>query len=214
MFRLRRGAGRHFEIYSSTFRCPKVRPVRSRGNTLGWKSIREGRPIPRRQSRASLLSHATPPNTEVGRAISSLGDWEIQRVLEYHHLFSHVRARLSAIVIAFDKWLQRREHSKSRGDLAYLRTLTPLLDSRESGCIERRWEEISDKTLSRFIEAGIDREKILLDRPSELQQAQRNAERDPLDFVALYGQLWDQRAFTGRNTNKLIARWVARQRRK
>lgn len=98
-------------------------------------------------------------------------------------------------------------------ELAYMRIVAPLLDCRESGCIERRWEEMSDKELRRFIEAGLEREKLLLDRPPELQQAQRNAERDPLDFIALYGQLWDPRAFTGRTTNKLIARWVAHRRR-
>lgn len=164
-----------------------------------------------RFERGGLLYHDTATDTEVGRAIASVGGWEVQRVLEYHHLLDVIRTRFSPLVAGFDRWLQRRQHSRSRGELAYMRILAPLLDCRESGCIERRWEEMSDRELSRFVEAGVDREKILLDRPPELQRAQQYAECDPIEFIALYGQLWDPRGFTGRSTNRLIRRWIAQR---
>lgn len=160
-----------------------------------------------------MLSRDTPTDTEVGRAIASVVGWETQRLLEYHYLVDAIRTRFPSLVTGFDRWLLQRQHSRSRGELAYTRILGPLLNGRESGCIERRWEEMSERELSRFIKAGVEREKILLDRPPDLQRAQQNAERDPIEFIALYGQLWDPRAFTSRNTNELIRRWVARQRR-
>lgn len=150
-------------------------------------------------------------DTEVGRAIGSVFGWEEQRMLEHQHLLSLLRNRFSRLFKDFDRWLQRREHSQSRSELAYIRILAPLLDCRESGCIERRWEELSDAELFRFIQAGIEREKVLMDRPPEVQRAQEIAEHDPVEFIALYGQLWDPRAFTGPHTNELIARWMAQR---
>lgn len=161
--------------------------------------------------REGLLYRDTPTDTEVGRAIASVAGWEMQRMFEYHHLLDVIRTRFSPRIERFDSWLKRRQHFQSRGELAYMRILAPLLDGRESGHIERRWEEMSDTELSRFIEAGIEREELLLDRPPELQRAQEQAERDPVEFMALYGQLWDARAFASRHTNKLVRRWIAQR---
>src|SRR2546430_16840820 len=67
---------------------------------------------------------------------------------------------------------------RSRGDLAYVRILAPLLDATDSGLIERRWQELTDRELRRFVEAGMERERIMLDRSPDLQRAQEMASRE------------------------------------
>lgn len=160
-----------------------------------------------------LLYREAAPHTVVGRAIASVAQWSTQRLLEYDHLLGVVQQSFPDLVRNFDRFLKGRRHFKARGDLAYVRILAPLLDGADSGLIERRWQELSSGELRRFIKCGMKREMILLDRPPDMQRAEEMLTRDPIEFVALYGQLWDDRAFTGRRINPLIARWIAQRRR-
>lgn len=159
-----------------------------------------------------LLHRDYLPDTEVGRAMRSVPGWESQRLMEYQHVVTVIRQKCRSATEAFDNWLSRRGHFRLRADLAYARIIAPLLDSREAGSIERGWEELTDAELRRFVKAGIERERILLDRPPDLQRAQDNARRDPADFFALYGELWDPRVFTGARQSNLVRKWVAKRR--
>lgn len=159
--------------------------------------------------RSRLLDRESMPDTLIVRALSTVLAWDSQRLLEYHHLRGVISEKFGDVVRKFDDFLISRRHFQDRGDLAYVRILAPLLDSLESGHIERRWQELSDRQFRAFVEAGIEREKILLDRSPDLQRAQEVAERDPLDLIALYGQLWDTRAFLGRNVHPLVQKWIA-----
>jgi hypothetical protein len=165
------------------------------------------------EERERFLHRESMPETVTGRALKTVLAWETQRLLEYDYLREVVADKFPDLIADMDKFLVRRKHFQTRGDLAYIRILSPLLDSLDSGHIERRWQEMPDRELRAFVEAGIAREKILLDRAPDLQRAQEVFERDPLDYIALYGQLWDPRAFFGRNTHPLITRWVSARRR-
>lgn len=158
------------------------------------------------------LYRETVPQTAIGRAMATVPGWENQRAAEYYHLRETVAAKFPEIISRFDDLLERRRHFQLRGELAYVRILAPLLDSAESGLIERRWQEMSDSELRRFVQAGIERESILLDRPPDLQRAQEVAARDPIEFIALYGQEWDIRAFYGRGIHPLMRRWISKRR--
>jgi len=160
-----------------------------------------------------LLYRESAPDTIIGRAISSVAEWGTQRLLEYDHLFGVVQERFPDLVGKFNRFLERRRHFRARGELAYARILAPLLDCAESGLIERRWQDLSNAELRRFVKSGMDREMILLDRPPDVQQADEMLARDPIEFVDLYGQFWDDRAFMGRRTDALIVRWLLKRRR-
>jgi len=56
--------------------------------------------------------------------------------------------------------------------VALLRTLEPLLVSRQTGGIERDWRELNDTELRTFIEFGLRRELILLTRADSEVRAQ------------------------------------------
>jgi hypothetical protein len=84
----------------------------------------------------------------------------------------------------FWRAVRRFSHSADRILLAELRVIEPLLDARQTAFIERDWIELRDaagQTRSRgelraFIRAGLERERILLNRPGEIQRAQDIAE--------------------------------------
>lgn len=61
---------------------------------------------------------------------------------------------------------------ETRVIVAVWRTIEPLLAARETGFIERTWEEMTDAQLRRFVRAGLEREMILLDRSPDVQRAQ------------------------------------------
>ena len=152
-------------------------------------------------------------DTYVGRAIQRLPGWELQRVLEADHLLATAREECAGELRAFESFLVKQQASAKRAKIAFYRILEPLLESRESGFVERSWEELDRSELSRFIRAGIEREKILLRRSADTQRAQQQSSRDPVELVRLYGPLWDPRAFTGRRTHPLLRRYIADRRR-
>lgn len=66
-----------------------------------------------------------------------------------------------------------------RLDLVLHRVLEPLLAGRDSGGVERLWEELSDDELRTFVDLGLQRELILLDRAPDVQRAQWIASLTP-----------------------------------
>jgi hypothetical protein len=152
------------------------------------------------RERGRLLYHEDAINTPVGRELCRLPAWEHQRASEMEYLIQTLEDRIPGIFDEFDGFLERRRHFRRRAELAYARILGPLLDSVESGHIERRWQDLSDKELKRFVRAGILRERILLERPQDVQQAQEMAKKDPSTLVDLYAAtaVWDDRALYGK----------------
>ena len=69
--------------------------------------------------------------------------------------------------------IPERQHGWARYQVAVYRAIEPLLDSAESASIERTWEDIRDSgLLAKYLKAGLDRERILLERPPDLRRAQ------------------------------------------
>lgn len=147
-----------------------------------------------------LLHHEDAIDTPVGRELCRLPAWEHQRGSEMDYLIQTLEERIPGVFDELDDFLERRRHFRRRAELAYARILGPLLDSVESGHIERRWQDLSDKELKRFVQAGIARERILLDRPQDVQQAQEMAKQDPSTLIDLYAAtaVWDDRALHGK----------------
>jgi hypothetical protein len=147
-------------------------------------------------------------DTYVGRAIQRLPGWELLRVLEVEHVLATARTEFPDEFRAFESFLVKQQASGTRARIAFYRILEPLFEGRESGFVERSWDELDRSELSRFIRAGMEREKILLRRSADTQRAQQQSSRDPVELVRLYGSLWDPRAFTGRRTHPLLKRYV------
>ena len=165
------------------------------------------------QSRRRFLERGGLGDTPAGRAVQSVLGWEFQRGLERDHLLRLCREEFPDLFERFERFLQQYAHSASRAKIAFDRILEPLLESRESGFVERSWEELTTAELRRDVKAGMDRERILLRRSPDLQRAQQQATRDPVDLIRLYGQLWDIRAFMGRSTHPLMRAYIQALRR-
>ena len=107
------------------------------------------------------------------------------RRLEHDYLRRYVRVAFPDLYGRFERFLISRGHSRHRRDLAWTRVLGPLLQYRETGFIERDWTELRDTPagkstqLKQFIELGMKREELLLDRAPDEQRAQDIAARDP-----------------------------------
>jgi hypothetical protein len=157
-----------------------------------------------------VVNRSSLGNTAVGRALMSVTGWEIERLAEFEAAVQRVRQKCRVECEAFDQFLERRKHSDRRVQLAYYRIVAPLLDARESGFVERRIDDLSDKELRAFLKAGIQREKILLTRAPAIQSAKHAAEHDPLDLMSLYGFALDPRAYMGRNVDPLLRQYVRR----
>jgi hypothetical protein len=80
-----------------------------------------------------------------------------------------------AVFAAFRDAMMARHVDKIRQEVAVLRVIEPLLEASQSGYVERSWSELSAKERRDFIDAGIRRELILLDRQPALARAIRIA---------------------------------------
>jgi hypothetical protein len=72
--------------------------------------------------------------------------------------------------------MAKRRVDETRERIAVIRILEPLLESPASGGIERRWTDLSPRERRDFIDAGIKRELIMLNREPALVIAKRLAE--------------------------------------
>ena len=93
-------------------------------------------------------------------------------IQQYGGLVRFLRRRFSAMLDAFLSDMQEQGHSPDRIRMAAERVLEPLADSKRSGRIERRRTELSETELRRFLKAGFDRERIMLNRSPDEQRAQ------------------------------------------
>lgn len=71
--------------------------------------------------------------------------------------------------------ITKRGHLKSRAGLAFLRVVEPLSAAEDTWGVERSWQELSDQEMREFIRAGVARERILLDRETDIRRAQDKA---------------------------------------
>ena len=78
--------------------------------------------------------------------------------------------------------------------LAWQRVLEPLLCARDTGCVERMWEELPDRDLTEFVKAGLQRESILLKRDTDATRARTMRRAVPGD-LQLAWPLWDATDF-------------------
>jgi hypothetical protein len=108
-----------------------------------------------------------------------------QRLKESEYLVQRLRQQpdLVSYFRSFERAAKARGHSGARINLAYIRVVEPLLEMRESGFVERGWEEMSPEDLRQFLEAGFTRERVLLNRSPDLQRAQEVFEREPRNFL-------------------------------
>jgi hypothetical protein len=60
-----------------------------------------------------------------------------------------------------------------------IRMLGPLLESSASGFVARDWREMAPKELRRFVSSGVSRERILMNRGTDVQRVQEISRRGP-----------------------------------
>jgi hypothetical protein len=117
-----------------------------------------------------------------------------ERYEDRRHLFRAMFERCPTHLRRFVRMLKKRGHEGSpRVALAIFRVIEPLLQARRSGFIERRWQDMTRNDFVRFVEAGLARETLLLDRSPDVFQAQRASERRE-ELLGL-DDLHDPRAF-------------------
>ena len=91
---------------------------------------------------------------------------------ELKRLEAHVKRKFPDIFHKFDAFGNRRRHYDWRIHASKVQTLAPLLLAGKTGGIERDWRELDDGELRAFVEAGVKREKILLNRSADVPRAQ------------------------------------------
>ena len=91
---------------------------------------------------------------------------------ELKRLQAHVERRFPDIFRKFDAFGNRRRHSVWRIEASKVQILAPLLLADKTGGMERDWRELDDGELRAFVEAGVKREKILLNRSADVPRAQ------------------------------------------
>jgi hypothetical protein len=70
-----------------------------------------------------------------------------------------------------ERALDAVSYSNNRRVLSYIRVLGPLIEARDSAFVERCWSDLTDNELLQFVDAGITRERILLNRASDVDRA-------------------------------------------
>lgn len=115
-----------------------------------------------------LSGSAKVGSAEHKRLVNDAAD----RVIAIDRLLSSLRKRYPGDWKRLEKRLTTGRHDKARARLAFLRVVAPLLDTEDTGYIERAWHELSAEELHDFVRAGITREIVLLGRESDIRRAQ------------------------------------------
>lgn len=74
---------------------------------------------------------------------------------------------------SFANWAREKGHEPPRIEMARSRVVEPLVEAAEGGFIERDVTELEPDELRRFVKAGFDRERILLNRAANFIRAQQ-----------------------------------------
>ncbi len=139
-----------------------------------------------REIRALLLGNALNL-----RRVSARTEWErenhlaagLERASVLEKLLIRLKKQYPAEWKPLTTFLVRRGHFTARAKLAQLRIVAPLLGDYDTGGIERGESELSETELQQFIKAGIKRERILLDRESDIRRAQEHVSQ--MDWQSL-----------------------------
>jgi hypothetical protein len=86
-------------------------------------------------------------------------------------MLDRVRREYPRLVETFDNRMRRRGFGPARLLVAHVRVVEPLLESHETGFIERGWDELDRTQQAAFLKAGYKREEILLSRDDDLERA-------------------------------------------
>lgn len=89
---------------------------------------------------------------------------------EIAHLIAWARA-LPGDAAEFERLCRDQGHDQWRVTLAWYRIVSPLVEYQETGHIERAWWEIPEEERRAFVDAGLRRERILLNRPDDERRA-------------------------------------------
>lgn len=103
----------------------------------------------------------TYEESEAARATVVQSVWRIA-----HEEFPEQFARL-------ERTMRRRHVEEGRARVATLRVFEPLCESADSGYVERLWTELTPAERRSFIDAGIKREIIMLNREPAMGRARR-----------------------------------------
>jgi hypothetical protein len=93
------------------------------------------------------------------------------RRTELNVMLDRVRREYPRLVETFDNRMRRRGFGPARLLVAHVRVVEPLLESHETGFIERGWDELDRTQQAAFLKAGYKREEILLSRDDDLERA-------------------------------------------
>jgi hypothetical protein len=84
--------------------------------------------------------------------------------------------------------MKKRNVDTARQEVAVMRVIEPLLEATQSAYIERSYSELTERERRDFIDAGIKRELILLDREPALTRARRIADEGADCFAKREGE--------------------------
>ena len=102
------------------------------------------------------------------------GEQRLQRVLV------QMRIRFPELIAGFERRLCDSRHFKRRGQLALMRIVARLIETEDSGYVERSWREMTLDELRAFLKAAMKCELILLNRSPDMQRAQEIAKNEVL----------------------------------
>lgn len=113
----------------------------------------------------------------------------IDRGTQLWQLVQMLRRRFPKEWKPLQSHLTKRGHFNPRARLAFLRVVEPLSAADETWGVERSWREFSDQEIMEFIKAGVARERILLDRETDIRRAQEEALRMQDDDEGIWDEL-------------------------
>lgn len=161
-------AARDLTLYHSDWQTERARRWLCRsGPTFVFDAnqLREFEPADRQRMKGQALQDIDE------MLFGDLNALEQYRYLRFIELLEAVMERCPEPVKKLYETCNARGIDSPRALLSVVRILEPLLEAPESAFIERQWQELDDDQLRRFVDAGVRRELILLDRDPDEQRA-------------------------------------------
>jgi DNA-binding transcriptional regulator YdaS (Cro superfamily) len=103
-------------------------------------------------------------------------------------LWKRVHQEFPEVFRKFREEMKRRSVDGMRQEVAITRIIEPLLEATQSAYVERSYSELTERERRDFIDAGIKRELILLDREPAITRARRLAEEGADTFAKQQGE--------------------------